>query len=306
MTRRLWPVFLALFLVVGIPTQSAGQAAWPVTVHVTGTSMTATWGPPPLGSPVAYHVEIVVASSGQTFAIVNVGLATTFNATLPNGTYVLRVRAIVASGTSTATTDTSFGIGAAVSAIAPLAPQDLRATTTNTMVSLAWNINLATAPPTSFIVDVGTAPTLSNLGSFDTGALILGVASALPPPGTYYVRVRARNAWGTSPVSNEIAVTITGSGQCTAPPFPPAGLAGTVVGGFASLSWFAPLTTPVVTGYLLEVGSAPGLSNIIRAPLGLTTVIGSAVTPGVYYARVRSLNACGQSAPSNEVAVIVP
>ena len=54
--------------------------------------------------------------------------------------------------------------------IAPLAPRDLRFDLTGGRVTLSWNVSAATAPWSSFIVDVGTASSLSNLGSYDTGS----------------------------------------------------------------------------------------------------------------------------------------
>ena len=122
------------------------------------------------------------------------------------------------------------------------------------------------------------------------------------------MRVRAQNAFGSSPASNEVIVNLLGSSSpsCSQPPATPVGLNSTVAGSFVTVSWTYPLTTSPVSGYRLEVGSSPGLSNLLQYPLGPATVFGGVAPPGIYYARVRAVNACGQSGPSNEVTVVVP
>jgi len=57
--------------------------------------------------------------------------------------------------------------------------------------------------------------------------------------------------------------------------------------------------------YVIEVGSSPGLSNILVAPLGATTTLTAMAPPGRYYARIRARNACGLGAASNEIVVVI-
>ena len=56
-----------------------------------------------------------------------------------------------------------------------------------------------------YIVAVGSVPGASNLL---VSPLAGSPISTVAPPGTYYVRVRARNGCGTGPTSNEIAIVI--------------------------------------------------------------------------------------------------
>ena len=65
-----------------------------------------------------------------------------------------------------------------------------------------------------------------------------------------------------------------------------------------SLSWTAPPGS--VTGYLVDAGSAPGLSDIGTIPTTATSLVVPGVPPGTYYVRVRSQNADDTSLPSNE------
>jgi hypothetical protein len=62
----------------------------------------------------------------------------------------------------------------------------------------------------------------------------------------------------------------------------------------------------VITGYRLEAGTAPGLSNVASSLVGPATgFIANSVPPGTYYVRVRTVSPDGESAPSNEVIVNV-
>ncbi|MEZ5419190.1 MAG: fibronectin type III domain-containing protein [Vicinamibacterales bacterium] len=92
------------------------------------------------------------------------------------------------------------------------------------------------------------------------------------------------------------------------PPRPPTGLASVVTGAAVSLTWSPGGPPAAITRYVLEVGSAPGLSDIFSGlDVGLQTSFGaSGVPPGTYYVRVRAGNYAGLSAPSNEVVVQVP
>lgn len=58
--------------------------------------------------------------------------------------------------------------------------------------------------------------------------------------------------------------------------------------------------------YVLGVGSASGLANLVRSTLAGVLGVSGAVPPGAYSARVRGVSGCGQPGPaSNEVLVTV-
>jgi hypothetical protein len=160
------------------------------------------------------------------------------------------------------------------------------------------------APATSFVVEAGSLPGQTNFGTFDTGSNQFAVTVNDVQPGTYWVRLRARNTFGLSEVSNEVRVDIGGSG-CQMP-LPPSGLGATVVGSTVTLHWTPPALVGTVTGYVLEVGSSPGFSDILTTTTSAATVLTTSAPPGVYYVRVRARSICGLTGPSNEAVLVVP
>ena len=126
--------------------------------------------------------------------------------------------------------------------------------------------------------------------------------AAVVAPGSYALRVRAVGASGEGPASSEWRFTTPAT---PAPPSAPSGLVGSIAGNVVSLAWTAAAGNAAT--YVLEGGSAPGLSNLGVLPLGsLDTAIAGAVPPGTYYFRMRAANTFGPGPPSNEVIVVVP
>lgn len=241
-------------------------------------------------APGTYNIgTLVVTAPATSFAVGNV----------PTGTYYVRVRAQNALGTSGPSNEASVTVGACTP---PGAPATFTATSNDQVVSLAWS-----PPPIGVVqgyqVVAGTASGLSNLAVLP----LPGTTTALGGPvpyGQYFTRVHATNVCGVGPPSAEVLLNVQ---PCTAAPSAPTGLAGNVVGRMVGLGWAAPAAGPLPTGYTLQVGSNTGLSNILVYPTGTTaTSLGAPAPPGTYYVRVAATNACGASAPSNEVVLIVP
>jgi predicted phage tail protein len=152
----------------------------------------------------------------------------------------------------------------------------------------------------SYVVEAGTTSGATNVVAFDTLSLATTFLAPGVPNGTYFVRIRARNAAGTSAPSNEITIT-GGSGGCA--PGPPGALSVSVNGPSVAFQWGAASGGP--TSYILEAGTTSGSSNVAVLDTGLVTQFTTAAPPGVYYVRVRARNGCGSSTPSNEVTVSV-
>jgi hypothetical protein len=68
-----------------------------------------------------------------------------------------------------------------------------------------------------------------------------------------------------------------------------------------TLTWDAAVDA---TSYRLEVGSAPGLTNLVNAAVdNALTFVADGVPMGTYFVRVHGVNGPLQSGPSNEVLV---
>ena len=112
------------------------------------------------------------------------------------------------------------------------------------------------------------------------------------------------NAAGPSPPSNEAVITAA-PGICTIPAVP-TGLMASSAGGVISVQWSPAAAGAIPLGYVLQAGSIPGGAD--RATLTLpatTTAVGGAVPAGPYFIRIAAGNACGVSAPSADVSVVV-
>jgi hypothetical protein len=161
-------------------------------------------------------------------------------------------------------------------------------------IALSWN---GVTGATSYWLEVGSGPGLSNLYSGDVGAT---TALTVPAPvGTYFVRVRARTPSGLGGSSNEVIVSV---GVCATTPAP-IGLAASVVGSLVTLQWNSP---PGAVSFVLEAGLTTGASNVFNGNVGGTNTVAAVAPPGTYYVRVRAVSACGISTPSQEITVVVP
>lgn len=196
--------------------------------------------------------------------------------------------------------------GAAAAASAPGAPGGLTGSVTGTTVTLTWSPPSGSDPAASYVVEAGSSSGASDLASFDTGSADPSLTVPDVPAGVYYVRVRARNAAGTSAASNQTVVTV-GQSSCSRSD-PPTALTSSVSGSAVTLNWTAPASggcTP--SSYTLEAGSASGASDLANFSTGSasTSFSTSGVPDGTYFLRMRAQNAFGISAPSGEIIVTV-
>lgn len=82
------------------------------------------------------------------------------------------------------------------------APPALSSSVAGSVVTLAWTPSQGAQ---DYIVEAGSAPGLNDLYNAAVGVASLTTAA---PPGRYYVRVRARSAFGASAASNEVVVDV--------------------------------------------------------------------------------------------------
>jgi Tol biopolymer transport system component len=185
--------------------------------------------------------------------------------------------------------------------LVPGSPTALVASSSGSTVALTWSAPATGGAPTSYVVEAGSRSGLADLANFNTGNAATSFSAGGISAGTYYMRARASNANGTSAPSDE-AVLFVGA-NCPGPGAP-GNLSAAVFGSTVTLTWAA---GSGATSYRLLVGSATGRSDLLGSDLGSssTSLFATNVAAGTYFARVQSLNACGQSVPSNEAIVIV-
>jgi hypothetical protein len=270
-----------------------------LTATSAGSAVTLTWQAPTSGGPpLSYVIEAGAVPGAADLANFSTGNALTAFGTggVPSGTYFVRARTTTAQGMSAASNEVRLVVGSGCGT-APGAPgTPWVATNSGGTVVLTWAP--ATRSPTSYVVEAGSGPGLSNITTADVGNVTTLSATGVAT-GRYYVRVRARNACGASPPSGELTLVVG------TPPGAPPGLTYQASAGTVALSWQAP--AGVVDGYVVEAGSQPGLSNLATLAVGnRTSFSAGGVAPGTYYVRVRAINGAGQGPPSSEVTVIVP
>jgi hypothetical protein len=189
--------------------------------------------------------------------------------------------------------------------VAPSAPSGLSATVTGSTVTLNWIAPVGGDAPSSYIVQAGSATGLSDIASFDTGSTATSLAVLNVPAGTYFVRVRANNGAGVSDPSNEFLLVIAGTATCGSLSAP-TGVVASVTSNTVVLTWSTPAGC-APTNYIIQAGSAPGLSNLANFSTGSAVTIFTAggVGAGTYYLRLISAAGGVVSAPSTEVVFVV-
>jgi hypothetical protein len=175
----------------------------------------------------------------------------------------------------------------------PRAPGNLRATTAGSVVKVSWS---PVHNATSYVVEAGVAPGATSVSIPTSGPSY--TASGIPP-GRYYVRVRARNAFGTGPPSSEYLLIINSDGSEALNP--PLNLEAWLSGGHLTMTWSAPPFGGVATSWVVEAGSATGLADIARVTVSRRSFTFDPVPNGYYFVRVRARNGPHLSAASAEV-----
>lgn len=164
-----------------------------------GTVLTLTWGAAAGAS--SYFLEVGSVAGAANLGAISVGTATRYTVDVPPGTYHVRVRAANANGASAPSNEVVVqGRGA------PNRPTNLveLGPVSGSTVNLRWTAPTGVFAQTGYVIEAGSGPGLADLAVLNLANVT--TLSALAPPGTYYVRVRAVNARGASEPSNEIVV----------------------------------------------------------------------------------------------------
>ena len=265
---------------------------------VAGNTVNMSWSPPVSGGPPTGYTAVARAPGGQLLATVQVGNVTTLSAGAPDGVYVLSVRASNGAGVGPESSSLTVTVPQAVAP--PGAPTNLSVSVAGASASFSWSPPASGGPVANYILLAGTTPGFSVpiatavLGS-TPGTSISGI-----PPATYFIRVMAQNAGGTSGPSNEVTVIVSAPSLPGAPTLNLPVISGNTV----SLSWVAGSGTP--TSYVLFVATTPGGSAIATVTLIGTSEIFTGVPSGTYYLRLAAVNGAGTGPASNEINLVVP
>jgi FtsP/CotA-like multicopper oxidase with cupredoxin domain len=321
MIAGLGPNSVYSFTVVGNNASGAGapsNAASALTLPVAPSGLTATAASPTdvtlawtasLNGAASYTVQYSANGGASWTSLAPLaGTGMTVTGLLPSTSYLFQVTANNATGSSapsgqaTATTPatlTAPGIPGCCTATLP----------TSTSVTINW-IAPATGPATSYTMQRATNATFTR--GLQTTLNVIGTNLAftgLNPNATYYFRVLAVNAVGSS------AYSATFSFQPPAPPAPPAAPAATA----SAVSTSAPTITLAlpapVAGVTLTIyqqsrtgGGTPwSVASVVATSVTATSWTSAALTPDMQYRySLVAVNASGSSANgpnSNNVTV---
>jgi uncharacterized protein (TIGR02145 family) len=300
---------------VWVPFGCIGCTAAPVApsanaaLGVSTTSLTAYWTS--VAGATVYLLDVSTSSTFATFVSgyngLNVGntLTGAVNSLTCGATYYYRVRATNACGTSVSSNTITVATPACCTT--PGAPMANAATGIGTTSFTAnWN---TVAGATDYLLDVSTSSTFSGFVSgyngVSVGNVLSSAVSSLTCGTTYYYRLRATNACGTSISSNTITVVTTSC--CTAPSAPLANAATGIGTASFTANWN---TVAGATDYLLDVSTSSAFAGFVSGYNGvnvgnvLTASVSSLTCATTYYYRVRAMNACGTSASSNTITIV--
>lgn len=276
--------------VTGVPTAPGG-----LTAVVNGATVRLSWNRA-VGAQ-GYRLEAGTASGLANLVNADMGDVTSFQGIVPPGTYFVRVRGVNAAGVSAPSGQVTVDVSTTASCVTPPpVPTGFTAQTGGLLAALSWS---AAPGATGYVLEVGRASGLVE------GTLGLGPVTTyqtLAPAGSYFTRLRAQNACGTSGPSVEVPLVLA----CSTTAVVPGTLSVTKTGGVATFSWLPPLGA---TGYRMRVGTVQGGSDVADIPIGAVTVLAvplAGVPPRTYYVRVVAESACGVGDASNEVAITVP
>jgi hypothetical protein len=179
---------------------------------------------------------------------------------------------------------------------APGEPTALVGTATGLNASFSWSAPASGGALSDYVLEAGRSTGASDAATVTLPASATTFA-ATGAPGTYYVRVRGRNACGSA-VSNEVAVTLSSTCAMPAAPGQPSAV---VTGPAVAVSW-APAAG--ATSHVFEAGWLPGQANLVNMTINGASLAAPA-PPGVYFVRARGQNACGTGPASADTMVAV-
>ena len=208
-------VAAALFALLATPAAAQPPYIPYLTVTASGSVVTIQWTS--INEALGYHIQIGTAPGAANIGEANLPKSVTkIVVTAPNGTYYLRVRATAGAQAGPFSNEASLTVGGQI-CNPPPAP-----IATSTVQGPSVTINWSGSNATGYHVQFSRYPGATEL-AHNVLPTTTSFTQAVPMIGTFYARVVAVNACGST-TGNEVAFTITnigGSGPRT--PDPPPG-----------------------------------------------------------------------------------
>ena len=190
---------------------TAPEAPLNFSATASGSTVLLTWTAPVSGDPVTTYVIEAGSRSGASdlTIIATNSTAPAFSASgVGAGTYYVRVRAQNAGGVSSPSNESILIVGTGGCTTPPNAPGGLVTSASGTAVTLTWMPSVGGCAPTAYLLQAGSAPGQGDLANSSTGTTATSYVAQDVGAGTYYVRIRAVNAYGTSGPSNESILVV--------------------------------------------------------------------------------------------------
>ena len=184
-----------------------------------GSAVVLSWTAPGTGcAPQSFYIEAGSAPGRTDLADFPTGNpSTVFKGDgVPDGTYYVRVRSWTPAGKSAPSNEATLVVGPP--ACIAGAPTSLASSVSGNAANFFWSAPAA-GSPSSYRVEIGTSPGAANI-SVTTVASTARTFTTTLSAGTYYIRVRAAYACGTSAASNEATATIVSTPAPTPTPTP--------------------------------------------------------------------------------------
>lgn len=169
---------------------------------VTGNTVLLTWSDGAGGAPTGYTLLASLAPGAAPIASVPVTGSAVSIPNVPPGTYFLRLVASNGAGPSAPSNEITVAVGVAPP---PGAPMLHAPVVSNRTVTLSWSAG-AGGTPSSYTLLASVTPNGAPIVSVP----LTGSSVSFPgvPPGTYFLRLLASNAAGTSAPSTEARLVV--------------------------------------------------------------------------------------------------
>jgi hypothetical protein len=259
-----------------------------------GSGVVLTWRAIAGASPVRYAISGGTDEDASTLPVLITPDASTSYVipALASGVYQFKVHAVFPDGLSPPSNAASVAATGAGPGAEPVSGSV--ATADRRDIAVQWTPGTT---GTLYDVEIGRAPARADVAVLTTTEP--AIIFRADDPGTYYVRVKAVRGALVSAPSNDVAVAVRET-ICGGAPGAPVLLPASTTRGVTTFSWL-PTAGALAERYRVDVTGAGDRIALMSDGAGSSVV--ARLQPGLYTARVSSINRCGTSTVSNAVTL---